>query len=71
MARNLSLAIGRPMPSFGLRDVIREVVDTVALIAAAGRVGSAVDAHVAPSPRDLKLSGLDQVSASLLPPYRF
>lgn len=70
MARNLSLAIGRHTPSFGLRDVIREVAETLASIAAAGRVGSAVEAHAAPSLRDLKLAGLDQADV-LRAPYRF
>ncbi|RXF75013.1 hypothetical protein [Hansschlegelia zhihuaiae] len=70
MARNLSLAIGRPAPSFGIREVIREARDALVLIAAAGRVGAAVEARQTPSPEDLKLSGLDKAEI-LRAPYRF
>jgi hypothetical protein len=70
VARNLTLALGRPLPSTGLRDVIREVAQTFAVIAAAGRVGAAVEARQAPSIEDLKLAGLDKADV-LRPPYRF
>lgn len=70
MARNLSLAIGRPTPSLGIREAVAGVVDTLALIAAAGRVGRAVNARATPSEQDLKLVGLEN-EAILRPPYRF
>lgn len=70
MARNLSLAIGRPAPSFGIRELIGGVVETVSLIVAAGRVGAAVEARQAPSQDDLKVSGLEDLSV-LHAPYRF
>jgi hypothetical protein len=70
VARNLTLAMGRHAPHYGFRDAIAEVAQTFAMIAAAGRVGAAVEARQAPSPQDLKLSGLDKADI-LRPPYRF
>lgn len=71
MARNLSLALGRPaLPSIGVREVIGGVLETIALIAAAGRVGAAVEARQAPSKDDLKTAGLEKIEA-LSGPYRF
>ena len=71
VARNLSLAIGRPVtPSLGVREMIGGVLETVALIAAAGRVGAAVEARQTPSQDDLKTAGLEQLSV-LDAPYRF
>lgn len=70
MARNLTLAIGRPVPSFSIKDVFGGVLETISLIAAAGRVGAAVEARQEPSYRDLKLSGLDKANV-LRAPYRF
>jgi len=63
VARNLSLAIGRPSsPSLGVRELVGEVVSTIALIMAAGRVGAAVEARRAPSKDDLKTSGLEDLA---------
>ncbi|PZQ17975.1 MAG: hypothetical protein DI565_04445 [Ancylobacter novellus] len=70
MARNLSLAIGRPTPSLGVSEMIGGVLKTIAMIFAAGRVGAAVDAHHAPLKADLKAAGLEDL-AVLRPPYRF
>lgn len=70
MARNLSLAIGRPAPSLGIRELFGEVVETISLIAAAGRVGAAVEARQAPSADDLKAAGLEHADI-LRAPYRF
>jgi hypothetical protein len=70
VARNLSLALGRPAPSLGIREAIAGVVDTFALIAAAGRIGRAVNARATPSAADLKLVGLENEEI-LRPPYRF
>lgn len=56
--------------SITLRDVLRTVRETVSLIAAAGRVGAAVEAHKAPSPADLKAAGLEG-DVFTRPQYRF
>ncbi|MFC3693157.1 hypothetical protein [Chenggangzhangella methanolivorans] len=71
MARNLSLAIGRPAsPSLGVREMVGGVLETIALIAAAGRVGAAVEARQSPSQDDLKTTGLESLNA-LRGPFRF
>lgn len=91
MARNISLAIGRPSPSAGfrnilgqertaapagdrphvtLRSVLATMGETIAMIAAAGRVGRAVQAHRAPSAADLKTAGLSEAEI-FQAPYRF
>lgn len=70
MARSLSLAIGRPTPSLGVREMIGGALRAVALIFAAGRVGAAVEAGHAPLKADLKAAGLENLTV-LRPPYRF
>lgn len=65
--RASTLSVGRP--SFSLRDVLATVRETFAVIAAAGRVGSAVEARQTPSARDLKIAGLDKAEV-LRAPYR-
>jgi hypothetical protein len=56
--------------SLRIAETFRQVRDLAALIAAAGRVGWAVEAHEKPSPRDLALIGLSDAKV-LRPPYRF
>lgn len=58
MARNLSVAMGRPLPAFRIRNIFRDVVETIGLIVAAGRVASAVEAHRVPATDDLERLGL-------------
>jgi hypothetical protein len=70
VARNLSLAIGRPAPSFGFHELVAEVRETFAIFVAAGRVASAVDARSAPAHADLKTLGIEKADV-LRPPYRF
>ena len=50
--------------------VFRAMRETIALIAAAGRVGAAVEAHRAPSPADMKAAGLE-ADVFTRPQYRF
>lgn len=69
VARNMSVAMGRPLPAFRIRNIARDVVQTVGLIFAAGRVASAVDSHRAPAPDDLERLGLGDV-AEMRKPYR-
>lgn len=67
MARNLSVAMGRPLPAFRIRNMIRDAGETIALLFAAGRVASAVEAHRAPDDADLKRLGISGVDATQRP----
>lgn len=57
-------------PHLSLRSVFATIRETIAVIAAAGRVGRAVQARRAPSADDLKTAGLEHAGI-LRAPYRF
>ncbi|MFD1331102.1 hypothetical protein ACFQ4O_03740 [Methylopila musalis] len=69
MARNLSVAMGRPLPAFRIRNMFRDAAQAVGLIFAAGRVARAMEARRAPALSDLETLGLGDV-AELKRPYR-
>ncbi|WP_155904924.1 hypothetical protein [Methylopila sp. M107] len=66
--RTSTLSINHGSPK--MSDVLRSIRETVTLIAAAGRVGAAVEAHRAPSAADLKAAGLEAETFTR-PQYRF
>ena len=61
LARNLSVAMGRPVPSFRIRNIAQDVMGALSLLLAAGRVASAVETHRAPATADLNRLGLGDV----------
>jgi hypothetical protein len=61
MARTLSVAMGRPLPTLNLRSAFGNLAEVFAVITAAGRVGSAVDARQTPATADLERLGLKDV----------
>ncbi|MFD1704953.1 hypothetical protein ACFSCV_18250 [Methylopila henanensis] len=69
MARNLSVAMGRPLPAFRIRNIVRDVVETIGLVVAAGRVASAMESRRTPEQNDLERLGLGDV-AEMKSPYR-
>lgn len=66
--RTATLAVDRP--SFTLRKLVALVRETFSVIAAAGRVGAAVEARQAPAVADLKTAGLAEAEI-FKAPYRF
>ena len=69
VARNLSVAMGRSLPAFRMRNILRDAVQAVGLVFAAGRVARAMEARRAPALGDLETLGLGDV-AELKQPYR-
>jgi hypothetical protein len=57
----MSVAMGRPLPSFRIRNILPDLMGAVSVFMAAGRVASAVEARRIPAVADLTQLGLDDV----------
>ncbi|GBD47232.1 hypothetical protein JOD31_003515 [Methylopila capsulata] len=69
MARNLSVAMGRPLPALRIRNMAREVMETIGLVFAAGRVASAVESHRTPNAADLDRLGISDAATQVRRPF--